>query len=176
MCGITGFIDTTHSTPSDVLISTVTRMSDQIQHRGPDDSGIWVDAEAGIALGFRRLAILDLSPTGHQPMLSSDGRFVIIFNGEIYNFASLRDDLFALGHRFLGTSDTEIMLAAIQQWGLRAAVPRFNGMFAFSLWDKHTQTLSLVRDRLGIKPMYYGWSGKPAIRIRVKSLTRASEL
>jgi asparagine synthase (glutamine-hydrolysing) len=160
MCGITGFIDTTRSTPTDVLVNTVTRMSDQIRHRGPDDSGIWSDAEVGVALGFRRLAILDLSPTGHQPMLSADGRFVIIFNGEIYNYATLRDDLFALGHRFLGTSDTEIMLAAIQQWGLNAAVQRFNGMFAFALWDKHAQTLSLVRDRLGIKPMYYGWSGK----------------
>ncbi len=160
MCGITGFIDTTHSSHTHTLADLITRMSDRIQHRGPDDSGAWIDAETGIALGFRRLAILDLSQTGHQPMLSPDGRFVIVFNGEIYNFASLREDLFALGHSFRGTSDTEIMLAAIRQWGLAPAVQRFNGMFAFALWDRQEQSLSLVRDRLGIKPLYYGWAGK----------------
>jgi asparagine synthase (glutamine-hydrolysing) len=160
MCGITGFFDNTQSTSADSLARTVTRMSDRIRHRGPDDSGAWVDAEAGIALGFRRLAILDLSPTGHQPMQSADERFVMVFNGEIYNFASLRDELASLGHSFRGTSDTEIMLAAIRQWGLLPAVQRFNGMFAFALWDKREHTLSLVRDRLGIKPLYYGWAGK----------------
>jgi asparagine synthase (glutamine-hydrolysing) len=160
MCGITGFFDTTRSTPADSLSNIVTRMSDSIRHRGPDDSGAFIDAEVGIALGFRRLAILDLSPTGHQPMQSADERFVMVFNGEIYNFASLRDELLALGHSFRGTSDTEIMLAAIRQWGLRPAVQRFNGMFAFALWDKRERTLSLVRDRMGIKPLYYGWAGK----------------
>jgi asparagine synthase (glutamine-hydrolysing) len=160
MCGITGFIDTTQSNSSDNLINIVTRMSDQIRHRGPDDSGSWIDAETGIALGFRRLAIRDLTPTGHQPMLSADGRFVIVFNGEIYNFANLKEELFSLGHTFCGTSDTEVMLAAIHQWGLKAAVESFNGMFAFALWDRSESTLSLVRDRLGIKPLYYGWSDK----------------
>jgi asparagine synthase (glutamine-hydrolysing) len=160
MCGITGFFDTTHSLSPDVQLNTVTRMSDSIRHRGPDDSGVFTDAEAGIALGFRRLAILDLSPTGHQPMQSADKRYIMVFNGEIYNFANLRDELRGFGHSFRGTSDTEIMLAAICQWGLRQAVQRFNGMFAFALWDKRERSLSLVRDRLGIKPLYYGWAGK----------------
>ena len=160
MCGITGFFDTTISTSKETLIGIVTRMSDRISHRGPDDSGIWIDEQNGVALGFRRLAILDLTPTGHQPMPSADGRYFIVFNGEIYNFQSLRDELNRLGHNFRGTSDTEIMLASISQWGLKAAVQRFNGMFAFALWDRLEHTLSLVRDRLGIKPLYYGWCGK----------------
>jgi len=160
MCGITGFLDFTRSTSSETLENFIRRMSDSIQHRGPDDSGAWLDAASGVALGFRRLAILDLSPSGHQPMLSADGRFVIIFNGEIYNFASLRDELLGLGHSFRGSSDTEIMLAAIRQWGLQNAVQRFNGMFAFALWDRREQKLHLVRDRLGVKPLYYGWAGQ----------------
>jgi asparagine synthase (glutamine-hydrolysing) len=160
MCGITGFLDTNRQETEIGLESTVHRMADTILHRGPDDYGSWVDAETGLAFGFRRLAILDLSPTGHQPMCSADGRFVIIFNGEIYNFAELRSELERLGHGFRGHSDTEIMLAAICQWGLKAAVQRFNGMFAFALWDRQERQLSLVRDRLGIKPLYYGWAGK----------------
>lgn len=160
MCGITGFIDTSKSTSSNRLFDTITRMSDQIRHRGPDDFGTWIDDEEGIALGFRRLAILDLSPSGHQPMVSANGRYVIVFNGEIYNFASLREDLLTQGHKFRGTSDTEIILASVLQWGLLTAVKKFNGMFAFALWDKDQHTLSLVRDRIGIKPMYYGRSGK----------------
>ena len=159
MCGITGFFDTTRSSSLTVLKSNILRMSDSIQHRGPDDSGNWCDPENGIALGFRRLAILDLSPTGHQPMQSASERFVMVFNGEIYNFATLRDELLNLGYSFRGTSDTEIMLAAINQWGLHKAVTRFNGMFAFALWDRQEHSLSLVRDRLGIKPLYYGWVG-----------------
>ncbi|MCX6082545.1 MAG: asparagine synthase (glutamine-hydrolyzing) [Chloroflexi bacterium] len=160
MCGITGFIDTSKSTSSNRLIATITRMSDQIRHRGPDDFGTWIDDKEGIALGFRRLAILDLSQSGHQPMVSANGRYVIVFNGEIYNFASLREDLLTQGHKFRGTSDTEIILASVLQWGLLTAVKKFNGMFAFALWDEDQHTLSLVRDRIGIKPMYYGRSGK----------------
>ena len=157
MCGITGFLDCSRQLNDDELQSTVTRMSDTIRHRGPDDSGAWVDAAAGIALGFRRLAIVDLTPTGHQPMFSADGRFVIVFNGEIYNFAGLRQELIGLGHSFRGTSDTEVMLASVCQWVVEDAVKRFNGMFAFALWDRHEQRLHLVRDRLGIKPLYYTW-------------------
>ena len=159
MCGITGFLDCSRQFNDVELQSTVTRMSDTIRHRGPDDSGAWVDAQAGIALGFRRLAIVDLTPTGHQPMLSAEGRFVIVFNGEIYNFAGLRQELIGLGHSFRGTSDTEVMLASVCQWGVEDAVKRFNGMFAFALWDRCEQRLYLVRDRLGIKPLYYTWMG-----------------
>jgi len=163
MCGITGFWDTTSSTSSDVLNNIVMRMCEQIIHRGPDDWGSWNDPQFGIALGFRRLAILDLTPTGHQPMHSKNDRYVIIFNGEIYNFAVLRSELSTLGYTFHGTSDTEILLAAINAWGLLHAVNRLNGMFAFALWDRSEKTLSLVRDRLGIKPLYYGWSDKTFI-------------
>lgn len=157
MCGITGFIDLSCQLTNPELMSIVTRMSDQIRHRGPDDVGTWADAETGVALGFRRLAILDLSPTGHQPMLSTDGRYVIIYNGEIYNFSELRNELGKLGHSFRGTSDTEVMLAAFTQWGIESAVKRFNGMFAFAVWDRPERQLTLGRDRLGIKPLFYGW-------------------
>jgi asparagine synthase (glutamine-hydrolysing) len=159
MCGITGFLDISKNNNQAFLQSTIGTMMETIHHRGPDDSGEWVDVESGIALGFRRLAILDLSPTGHQPMFSDDGRYVIVFNGEIYNFIQLRNTLSNMGHAFRGHSDTEIMLASISQWGIREAVQRFNGMFAFALWDRREHQLTLVRDRLGIKPLYYGWAG-----------------
>jgi asparagine synthase (glutamine-hydrolysing) len=157
MCGIAGFVS---SAPEQELRAQACRMAGQLAHRGPDDSGLWVDAEAGIAMGFRRLAILDLSPAGHQPMTSSNGRYVIVFNGEVYNFADLRNDLESQGHTFRGHSDTEVMLEAVSEWGLEAAVKKFVGMFAFALWDKRERVLNLVRDRLGIKPLYCGWQGK----------------
>ncbi len=158
MCGLAGFWHPDASSAEAVLHDTVGRMADAIAHRGPDDRGTWADADAGIALGFRRLAILDLSPTGHQPMLSPDGRYVVVFNGEIYNYQDLRTELEGHGSRFRGTSDTEVMLAGFVRWGAAATIARLWGMFAIALWDRHERTLWIARDRLGKKPLYYGWS------------------
>jgi asparagine synthase (glutamine-hydrolysing) len=159
MCGITGFW-----TPGGLNLEdargTVTAMADALRHRGPDDEGTWIDPEAGIALGFRRLAILDLTPTGRQPMESATGRFVIVFNGEIYNHQALRRELANLGHSFRGRSDTEVLVAALEAWGMRRTLEQCNGMFAFALWDKAERTLHLARDRAGEKPLYYGWMGQ----------------
>jgi asparagine synthase (glutamine-hydrolysing) len=134
-------------------------MTMTIRHRGPDDDGQWLDAEAGVALGHRRLSILDLSPQGHQPMLSVSGRYVIIYNGEVYNYAELGREEATRGTRFRGHSDTEIMLALIERFGLLEATKRFAGQFAFALWDRERRELNLVRDRIGEKPLYYGWMG-----------------
>jgi asparagine synthase (glutamine-hydrolysing) len=125
-----------------------------LTHRGPDDEGVWVDEAAGVALGFRRLAILDLTPTGHQPMVSASGRFHLVFNGEIYNFRELRKQLEEHGHAFKGHSDTEVILAGFDQWGIQEAISRALGMFAMAVWDTTRRELSLVRDRLGKKPLF----------------------
>ena len=160
MCGLAGFIDSSCETGPEELSSIAKRMADTLCHRGPDDFGEWVDSEAGIGLGHRRLSIIDLSARGHQPMHSECGRYVVAYNGEIYNFKGLRQGLEKLGNTFRSQSDTEVLLTAISQWGLKAAVNRFNGMFAFALWDRKDRSLHLVRDRLGIKPLYYGVVGK----------------
>lgn len=160
MCGLAGFLDTAKRMNADALAATTGRMTDAILHRGPDDAGVWVDAASGIALGHRRLSIIDLSAEGHQPMHSASGAFAMVFNGEIYNFQEIRSGLEQNGHRFRGHSDTEVMLAAFEQWGVRRSVERFNGMFAFAVWDKRERRLFLCRDRLGKKPLYYGWAGK----------------
>jgi len=160
MCGIAGFFDRDAATNNDDLRQRVTRMGNALRHRGPDGEGTWVDAQAGIALAHRRLAIIDLSPQGAQPMLSACGRYTLVFNGEIYNFRALRAQLHALGYQFLGHSDTEVMLTAISHFGLDEALQKFDGMFAFALWDRRARVLELVRDRFGEKPLYYGWFGR----------------
>ena len=157
MCGIVGLLQP-HALGGDAR-AVLRSMTYRLHHRGPDDSDVWLDERAGLGLGHRRLSILDLSPAGHQPMTSADGRYVMVFNGEMYNFDALRRELESLRHAFRGHSDTEVFLAAISQWGLEEAVRRFNGMFAFALWDRQTRTLFLGRDRLGEKPLYYGWAG-----------------
>lgn len=160
MCGIAGYWHRSPQFSQAQSHGIVTAMTDALVQRGPDSSGIWIDPDAGIALGHRRLAILDLSPEGAQPMLSPQGRYAVVFNGEIYNFGVLRSELSQLGYQFRGHSDTEVMLAAITEWGVAAAVGRFIGMFAFALWDVQERVLHLCRDRLGEKPLYYGWIGE----------------
>lgn len=158
MCGLTGFW-TPDRLPErfDVVAR---RMADTLTHRGPDDAGVWVGEGVGLALGHRRLAILDLSPAGHQPMVSASGRYVIAFNGEIYNHLVLRADLEKIGAggtAWRGHSDTETLLAAFEAWGVEETLKRAVGMFAIALWDRATRTLTLARDRMGEKPFYYGW-------------------
>ncbi|MDQ3041746.1 MAG: asparagine synthase (glutamine-hydrolyzing) [Acidobacteriota bacterium] len=159
MCGITGFIDFNRQAKREFLLGTVEKMATTLHHRGPDSAGAWADEACGVALGFRRLAILDLSAEGEQPMRSMDGRFTIVFNGEIYNFLELRGELEKLGHRFRGHSDTEVTLAAFVEWGIEATVKKLNGMFAIAVWDANAEELTLIRDRIGKKPLYYGAFG-----------------
>jgi asparagine synthase (glutamine-hydrolysing) len=158
MCGITGIFQP-GGVPSEGTAGILASMTRAIAHRGPDDAGVWIDPEAGIGLGHRRLAVIDLSPLGHQPMRSAEGRFMVTFNGEIYNHRELRTELSRAGQRFRGHSDTEVLLAAVSAWGIRTALERFNGMFALGLWDAQDRVLYLARDRMGEKPLYYGRIG-----------------
>lgn len=170
MCGLAGVLSASGDN-RDTITSWIERMTAPITHRGPDSSGIWADEAAGIGLGFRRLAIIDLSPNGHQPMLSASGRYAIVFNGEVYNHNQLRNELSGHGHSFRGHSDTEVILAAFEQWGLEAATRRFIGMFAVALWDRQERTLSLIRDRLGIKPLViYSRPGLVTFASELKSI------
>ncbi len=159
MCGICGFLGEPASRPAAALDAVVRRMADSLAHRGPDGEGVWVDEAAGVALGHRRLAIVDLSPLGRQPMVSADGRWVIVYNGEIYNFRELRAELEGAGHAFRGQSDSEVLLEACAAWGVERAVRRLVGIFAFALWDRRDRALHLVRDPLGVKPLYWGRMG-----------------
>ena len=158
MCGIAGVIDTTPETRIGAMLRT-------IEHRGRDDEGVWTsqvvnDGGQRVCFGHRRLSIIDTSSAGHQPMLSHDGRFVVILNGEIYNYRELRTELTAEGHQFRTNTDTEVLLTAWAEWGERS-LDRLNGMFAFALWDDRERALFLVRDRVGIKPLYYAECQKP---------------
>lgn len=162
MCGIAGIFTTDRIDPG-----LLARMAEAVAHRGPDDQGIWLDEGAGIGFAHRRLAILDLSPEGHQPMCSADGRYVICYNGEIYNHGEIRAELEKAGYMpeagWRGHSDTEVLLQAFAAWGIEAAVSRAVGMFALALWDRKDRLLHLVRDRFGEKPLYYGWAGRDLV-------------
>ena len=149
MCGIAGLVNLNGNPAESVLLR---RMTDAIAHRGPDGEGIFTDGCLG--LGHRRLSIIDLSPAGRQPMQTSDGRFVLTYNGEVYNFQELRAELQAMGYQFRSRTDSEVVLYAWAAWGAKA-LDRLNGMFAFAIWDRREQELVLARDRYGIKPLYY---------------------
>jgi len=174
VCGIVGYINC-GGMATEAAKANVSRMASAIAHRGPDDEGAWIDEVAGVALAHRRLSIIDLSPQGHQPMLSASGRYVIVFNGEIYNFRELRKQLDCAATGTLswrGHSDTEVALAAIDLWGLEKAIKSFVGMFAFALWDRLERKLHLGRDRIGEKPLYYGYVGAAfAFGSELKALT-----
>ncbi len=166
MCGFAGFLPSVPSTGEADPQRIITAMTDAILRRGPDDSGAWIDPESGYAVGHRRLSIIDLSAAGHQPMSSADGRFMLAYNGEIYNHEEMRRALEEeqVAPNWVGHSDTEVLLAAIVHWGLKTALARTTGMFALALWDRKRCELSLARDRIGEKPLYYGWQGRGAAR------------
>lgn len=161
MCGLVGFLGGVGGKGDDEDL--LRNMSDTLTLRGPDDSGVWCDGDRRIGFGHRRLAIVDLSPAGHQPMVSASERYVIAFNGEIYNHKDLRLEL--VDHTWRGHSDTETLLAGIEAWGLEATLKKSIGMFAFALWDRQTYSLMLARDRMGEKPLYYGWQGSGKERV-----------
>lgn len=158
MCGIAGFFET-HGCDAPSLQSTAAAMGKSLHHRGPDAGAIWTDAENGVALAHQRLSIIDLSSAGAQPMISANGRYVMAYNGEVYNFQDLRAELEAPGVTFRGRSDSEVILEGFSRWGLVPTVHRMIGMFALALWDREVRELHLARDRLGIKPLYWGRSG-----------------
>src|SRR5680860_1811684 len=156
MCGIAGFIDPKRRSGDNELKALAASMAVALRHRGPDAQGVWVDEQAGVALGHARLSIIDLSPAGAQPMLSASGRFVVSYNGEVYNAGELRAELERAGHKFRGHSDTEVLVEGFAEWGIGATVERLIGMFAFAVFDRKERVLTLARDRLGIKPLYWG--------------------
>jgi asparagine synthase (glutamine-hydrolysing) len=172
MCGLSGVFDYERRSDRAGLNRIALAMSDRLHHRGPDSGGCWADGTAGFAVAHRRLAIVDLTPEGHQPMHSASERYVLAFNGEIYNFEAIRRELAGSGCQFRGRSDSEVLLSAIEQLGLDATLKRIAGMFAFALWDRAEQRLHLVRDRIGKKPLYYGWVGRSFVfASELKALT-----
>src|SRR6266513_886088 len=175
MCGIAGIVDPESREPPAALLHRVQAMAAQLVHRGPDDSGAWVSPDARVGLSHRRLSIIDLSTAGRGPMHSADGRLTITFNGEIYNFLELREELRGAGYCFRSDTDTEVVLAAYDRWGTEC-LQRFVGMFAFGLWDAAARRLLLARDRLGKKPLYYTHSrGRLAFASELKPLLVSGE-
>ncbi len=173
MCGIAGIFE---QGGGRLLVPRIRRMTGALTHRGPDGSGEWINAETGIALGHRRLSIIDLSQAGSQPMASVCGRYRISYNGELYNTSELRERLSQLGVRFVGTSDTEVLVNAVAAWGLEAVLQDINGIYAFAIWDRQTRTLSLVRDRMGVKPLYWSYSdGKLLFASEVRAFAALPE-
>jgi asparagine synthase (glutamine-hydrolysing) len=156
MCGIAGFLELKRRPGTQELEAIAGAMAARLSHRGPDARGLFVDSDAGLGFGHTRLSIVDLSPAGAQPMVSASGRFVITYNGEVYSAAELRSELETLGHKFRGHSDTEVIVEAVDEWGVPATLKRLIGMFAFAVWDRKERKLMLARDRLGIKPLYLG--------------------
>lgn len=163
MCGLTGFYTPGADKKRSDLHAIAMRMNDTLAHRGPDSHDIWQDPDVALVLAHRRLAILDLTPEGHQPMASESGRYMLAYNGEIYNYLALQKELEANGVKFRGRSDTEVILAAVENWGLNRSLQKINGMFALALWDRQEKTLHLLRDRMGKKPLYVGWAGKALV-------------
>lgn len=164
MCGITGLYSFEPRINRQDLHGVALNMNDALLHRGPDSGDVWQDPDAPFVLGHRRLAIIDLTPSGAQPMESPSGRYMIAFNGEIYNFKALRADLEKNhSHKFKGTSDTEVILAGFEYWGIEETLEKINGMFAIALWDRKTRALFLARDRFGKKPLYVGWAGSTLV-------------
>ena len=158
MCGLTACISRKGINKEEYLTRVIEKMNKSLTHRGPDKHGIWCDAKSGIALGHRRLSIIDLSKNGDQPMHSSCGRYVIVYNGEAYNYLTIKKELEEKGYSFKGHSDTETIISAISEFGVEQTVNKLNGMFAFCVWDKQQRVIHLVRDRIGKKPLYYGWA------------------
>src|SRR5256885_3438853 len=158
MCGIAGVYDYGFRSRPEVSPELLTKMSDAMVHRGPDDAGYHISRSGMCGLTFRRLSIIDLSPAGHQPMSTPDGRYTLVFNGEIYNHRAIREELEAKGYRYKSQSDTETILYAYQEWG-EACLERFLGMWAIAIWDEENQELFCARDRIGIKPFYYATPG-----------------
>ena len=167
MCGIVGVVSVDQS----VRVDDIVAMRDTVTHRGPDDAGVWVSADRRVGLGHTRLSIIDLSPLGHQPMTNEDGSVWLVFNGEIYNFQQLRNELARAGHAFRSATDTEVIIHGYEEWGVRC-IDRLRGMFAFALWDGKRRQLLLARDRFGIKPLFYReQDGRVAFASELKGLT-----
>jgi len=157
MCGIAGYFKINNERCKGEIATIANEMADAMIHRGPDNNGVWISEEMELAFAHRRLSIIDLSDNGNQPMYSENKRYVIVYNGEIYNHCELRRELLSCGKVFRGHSDTEVILSGCEEWGIEQTISKCVGMFAIALWDVNDRELYLIRDRMGEKPLYYGW-------------------